>query len=442
MTSANLGIDDPDRLWGNPSHLDYVASSLKQRHEGRLHILCAKANSGNYTYDGIETGGERVAHEIEETMEALEKEGQKITKLSVVGYSLGGLIARYAIGLLNSQGWLDKVQPVNFTTFASPHVGVRTPLKGISGHIWNELGARTVSISGQQLFMIDSFRDTGRPLLSVLADPESIFIQGLKKFKNRSVYANMVNDRSVVFYTAGLSKVDPFYDLENMNINYVEDYDRVIVNPDQYLLPPTPEDPETASYRLWKRSKSLVYKVPLYMLVSLLIAPASTVFLAYAAVQTYRSRERIRLHREGKNGKLFGRYRVPLLVQDVQHAMEEVIENVGARQEPDYLSTSEAEQSSSATLTSETEANDAVSMQSSKYHSIAEDHTSEHPTLALTPEQFAIIDSLNAVGFRKYPVYIHNHRHSHAAIIVRVQKKGFDEGKLIIKHWLDNEFAI
>lgn len=417
--------------------------SLRERHgEGQLHILCAKANSGNYTYDGIETGGERVAHEIEETMEALEKEGHKITKLSVVGYSLGGLIARYAIGLLNSQGWLDKVQPVNFTTFASPHVGVRTPLKGIRGHIWNELGARTVSMSGQQLFMVDSFRDTGRPLLSVLADPESIFIQGLKKFKNRCIYANIVNDRSTVFYSTALSKVDPFRDLEDININYVEGYDRVIIDPDQYLLPPTPEDPEASDYRFWKKSKSLLYELPIYLLVSLLIAPASTIFLAYAAVQTCRSRERIRLHGEGKNGKLFGRYRVPLLVQDVQHAMEEAIENVGARQEPDYLLRTEDEESGSAELTTETESKDAVSMQSSTYHPITEDSTSELPTLALMPEQFAIIDSLNAVGFRKYPVHIHNHRHSHAAIIVRVQKKGFEEGKLVIKHWLDNEFAV
>lgn len=380
-----------------------------------------------------------MAHEIEETMEALEADGRKITKLSIVGYSLGGLIARYAIGLLNSRGWLDKVQPVNFTTFASPHVGVRTPLKGIRGHIWNELGARTVSMSGQQLFMVDSFRDTGRPLLSVLADPESIFIQGLKKFENRSVYANIVNDRSTVFYTTALSRVDPFRDLEDININYVKGYDGVIIHPDQYLLPPTSENPDTADNRFWKKSKSILSGLPIYLLVSLLIAPASTVFLAYAAVQTCRSRERIRLHVEGKNGKLFGRYRVPLLVQDVQHAMEEVIENVGARQQPDYLPS--GDESGSAGMTTETGSNDAILMQPS-YHTITDDPTSKLPTLALMPEQFTIIDSLNAVGFRKYPVHIHNHRHSHAAIIVRKQKKGFDEGKLVIKHWLDNEFAV
>jgi len=60
--------------------------------------------------------------------------------------------------------------------------------------------------------------------------------------------------------------------------------------------------------------------------------------------------------------------------------------------------------------------------------------------LALAPAQFEIIDGLNAVGFRKYPVYIHKARHSHAAIIVRMPKKGFEEGKIVVKHWLEEEF--
>ncbi len=440
-----------DSLWGNPSHLDYVASALRERHdEDTVHILCAKNNSGNWTYDGIELGGERLAHEIEETLESLDKRGQKIKKLSIIGYSLGGLVSRYAIGLLHAQGWLDKVEPVNFTTFATPHVGVRTPLKGIRGHIWNGLGPKTVSMSGQQLFMVDSFRNTGRPLLGVLADPESIFIQGLKKFRHRSVYANVVNDRTVVFYTAAFSKMDPFHDLDNININYVEGYDQVIVNPDNNLLPTTPEEPETTPSRWWKQLKKVVYGVPFWVLIILIVPPAMTIFLGNAAVQTFRSRQRIRLHAEGKNGLRFGRYKVPLLVQDVQHAMEEVFENVNARQQPSYLSSEEDELSDTAgekvgtkTPNLDSESSSAGLILSSNAHFDEEEHIAgHHHTLALTDDQFAIIDSLNAVGFRKYPVYIHNHRHSHAAIIVRMRKDGFNEGKIVMKHWLDNAFEV
>lgn len=105
--------DQDSRLWGNPSHLNNVVKILREKHdESTLRILVAKRNSGSFTYDGIELGGERVCQEIEDEIDTLEKEGTPIRKLSIVGYSLGGLIARYAVGLLHSRGVLDKVEPV------------------------------------------------------------------------------------------------------------------------------------------------------------------------------------------------------------------------------------------------------------------------------------------------------------------------------------------
>jgi hypothetical protein len=80
--------------------------------QDKLHILVAKRNAGSFTYDGVDTGGERVAEEVEGKLEELAKAGHDITKISVVGYSLGGLIARYAIGLLFHRGVFEKIQPV------------------------------------------------------------------------------------------------------------------------------------------------------------------------------------------------------------------------------------------------------------------------------------------------------------------------------------------
>ena len=62
----------------------------------------------------------------------------------------------------------------------------------------------------------------------------------------------------------------------------------------------------------------------------------------------------------------------------------------------------------------------------------------EFPMLALTPDQFAMIDALDNVGIKKYPVHIHEARHSHAAIIVRMQRDTFREGKIVVRHWLSN----
>lgn len=90
-----------------------MAASLREKHpEESLHILVAKRNSGSFTYDGIERGGERVCHEIEEEIEKLAQTGQEITRISLVGYSLGGLVSRYAVGLLSSKGFFEKIKPV------------------------------------------------------------------------------------------------------------------------------------------------------------------------------------------------------------------------------------------------------------------------------------------------------------------------------------------
>lgn len=91
--------------------MNSIAKSLRSQHsEDELYILSVKRNSGNYTYDGIELGGERVCAEIEEELRSIESRGGKITKLSVVGYSLGGLVSRYAVGLLYAKGILDTVE--------------------------------------------------------------------------------------------------------------------------------------------------------------------------------------------------------------------------------------------------------------------------------------------------------------------------------------------
>lgn len=90
-----------------------MAKSLRAKHpEENLHILVAKRNSGSFTYDGIELGGERVCQEIEEEIKKLAKAGQEIKRFSLVGYSLGGLVARYAVGLLDSKGFFEKIKPV------------------------------------------------------------------------------------------------------------------------------------------------------------------------------------------------------------------------------------------------------------------------------------------------------------------------------------------
>ena len=69
-------------------------------------------------------------------------------------------------------------------------------------------------------------------------------------------------------------------------------------------------------------------------------------------------------------------------------------------------------------------------------------HQQDIPILALTGSQFGMIQSLDSLGWHKFPVHIHKHRHSHAEIIVRKDKSSFAEGIVVIRHWLEEEFIV
>ena len=438
------------RLWGNPNHLSFLAKSLREKYSEDVHVLVACSNSDSFTYDGIEVGGERVTYEIEETLEQLSERGNAITKISIAGYSLGGLIARYAIGLLYSHGWFEKLQPINFTTFASPHLGVRTPKVGISNQIWNELGGRTLSVSGQQLFTIDKFRETGRPLLSILADSDSIFMRGLAMFKNRTLYANVVNDRSVVYYSAAISRTDPFADIHSLDINFLPGYDPVLLHPTH---PVSRKESQTRSVALYNQSRAIAQQLPFMAFLVLFLPLGSVLFLINSGVQLVRSRQRIKLHEEGR-GPIGapGRYRIPLLVRGMERRMEGMYERIEASTRHDTLDGTvedvneddddedEDPESDKPLLERDNDSTKEVRRDEKPANghankSLAAEDT-DFPVLALTPEQFAMVDALDHIGFTKYRVWIHKVRHSHAAMIVRMRRQAFEEGKVVVRHWV------
>ncbi|OAL17495.1 hypothetical protein AYO22_11627 [Fonsecaea multimorphosa] len=438
-------------LWGNPSHLNYIAEALRDRYSGEeIIVLACRRNLGSLTYDGVNVGGERVAKEVEDHVEELERSGHNINRMSVVGYSLGGLVARYAIGLLYHKGYFEKMTPVNFTTFVTPHLGVRTPLTGYQNHLWNVLGARLLSTSGRQLFMIDNFRDSGRPLLSVLADPDSIFIHALARFQHRTLYTNIVNDRSAVYYTTGISKHDPFVDLTKVNLHYVNGYEPVILDPDHPcdLIPQ--EEVPSLYQRFQMHRHQYLQRAPILLALVALLPIIFVAFVVNSGIQTLRSRRRIMLHEADHHGEGFGLYRIPWMVQDMRVGLENAFENVNASQEQEYLPEGSEEIAdaivedpvSSTMAFAKTSSEPLLPEKSDSDEPLLSERPSSFPTLALTTAQFAMVKALDDVGFRKFPVYIHKSTHSHAAIIVRIPKPAFEEGKLVVKHWLDNEFHI
>jgi hypothetical protein len=113
-------------LWGYPAHLGNLEATLRSALEGKGPVVvvnCA-ANAGVLTYDGIDTCGDRVVALVRQLAQVRARptptgaaqppplpharrsrparpcaaQEHQAAKLSLVGYSLGGLINRYAAG--------------------------------------------------------------------------------------------------------------------------------------------------------------------------------------------------------------------------------------------------------------------------------------------------------------------------------------------------------
>lgn len=320
---------------------------------------------------------------------------------------------------------------------------MRSPNQAVISQIFNVLGPRMLSMSGTQLFMLDNFRESGRPILEVMADPKSIFITGLRRFKRHSLYANITNDRTAPFYTTGISKIDPFVDLKAVNVGYLDGYEDVILDPTRPFS--RKEKKLLTLYSKLKLDVSFFFSNLHIIVLLILVIPIGTfAFLVYAGIQTIRSSSRIRLHESGQAGIDPSSYRTPFLT-DIREAVEDAYGNLNNAQSQEYLSTTPSTTASSEDESSASArplmANVAAEKPSRSVSASGTPNTDvspkETPTLALTPQQFTMIRNLDMIGWRKYFVHIHKLRHSHAAIIVRRDKADFSEGYVVLRHWLD-----
>ena len=155
----------------------------------------------------------------------------QITSISFVGHSLGGLVQTYAIAYIqkHSPDFFNLIKPINFIALASPFLGLsnENPLYvkfaldfGLVGRTGQDLGltwrAPTVVRSGWGA-MIGGIGSEGqrrksqmepgsKPLLRIL--PAGPAHTVLRRFRNRTLYSNVVNDGIVPLRTSCLLFLD------------------------------------------------------------------------------------------------------------------------------------------------------------------------------------------------------------------------------------------
>ncbi|KAK7351516.1 hypothetical protein VNO77_11036 [Canavalia gladiata] len=224
-------------LIGSAQNWKFAAEQFLKRYPEDVVVHCSECNSSMLTFDGVDVMGERLAQEVISVI----KRHPSVQKISFVGHSLGGMVARYAIAKLygrdistelsqgNGQcesqisdqechdrkyeGKCAGLEPINFITSATPHLGSRghkqVPIfcgfysleKAISRVAW------FFGKTGKHLFLTDG--NNGKPplLLQMVRDSEDMkFMSALRSFKRRVAYANVRYDQLVGWSTSSIRR--------------------------------------------------------------------------------------------------------------------------------------------------------------------------------------------------------------------------------------------
>ncbi|PSS21071.1 Lipase [Actinidia chinensis var. chinensis] len=226
---------------GSAADWRYAAEQFVKKLPDKVIVHRSECNYSKLTFDGVDRMGERLAGEVLDVI----KRWPEVRKISFVAHSLGGLVARYAIGRLyelfpkmetaglsgkcSSREHLNELtqhpdqhfearvaglEPMNFVTFATPHLGSRghRQLPFLCGLPFLERSAPQtahliVGRSGKHLFLTDN--DEGkRPLLvQMVNDSNDVkFMSALRSFKRRVAYANANYDYVVGWRTSSIRR--------------------------------------------------------------------------------------------------------------------------------------------------------------------------------------------------------------------------------------------
>ncbi|KAL8165976.1 hypothetical protein V2J09_007475 [Rumex salicifolius] len=220
---------------GSAKNWRYGAKQFVKKHPQEVVVHCSRCNHSTLTFDGVDVMGRRLVREVISVIEL----NPSVKKISFIAHSLGGLVVRYAIALLYETNYLKLfptengeegnkgstiasieekyrgkiagLEPVNYVTFATPHLGSmghnQVPLFcGLKN--LEKLARRSswlLGRTGKHLFLTDSENEKPPLLLQMSSDFEDLpFISALQSFKRRIAYANVRFDQIVGWCTSSI----------------------------------------------------------------------------------------------------------------------------------------------------------------------------------------------------------------------------------------------
>ncbi|XP_074269215.1 uncharacterized protein LOC141592441 [Silene latifolia] len=228
-------------LIGSSSDWKFASDQFVKQFPDKVMVHRSRCNTAKLTFDGVDLMGERLADEVLTVVSG--RPG--LEKISFIAHSLGGLVARYAIGRLykpsektypsiaksngfgeenlssigvrdqgGSEGRIAGLEPMNFITVATPHLGSRghKQLPFLCGVPFLERQAsQTAHLiagrSGKHLFLTDENEGRTPLLVRMVSDSYELkFISALRCFKRRVAYANADYDQVVGWSTSSIRR--------------------------------------------------------------------------------------------------------------------------------------------------------------------------------------------------------------------------------------------
>ncbi|XP_042509519.1 putative lipase ROG1 [Macadamia integrifolia] len=224
-SSADHLVVMTNGILGSSKDWKFAAELFVRMLPDKVIVHCSERNESKLTLDGVDVMGERLAEEVVELI----KRKPDVQKISFIGHSMGGLVARYAIGRLyrppktetvqgacgeDSRGTIYGLEAMNFITVATPHLGSRgnkqVPfLFGVPAFekaaclIIHWIFRRT----GRHLFLTD-IEEGKPPLLQRMVDDwgDLYFMSALHAFKRRVAYSNVAYDHIVGWRTSSIRR--------------------------------------------------------------------------------------------------------------------------------------------------------------------------------------------------------------------------------------------
>ncbi|XP_076902261.1 uncharacterized protein LOC143556941, partial [Bidens hawaiensis] len=213
----------------------YAAKQFLKTYPDDIFVHCSERNSSLMTFNGVDVMGNRLANDYKNlnlndlcSLQVISviKRHPNLQKISFIGHSLGGLIARYAIAKLytrdatnnnclecGSSARIAGLVPINFITVATPHLGSgghkqvpmfggSTTVEKVANHISGVLGR-----TGRHLFLTDKAHGQPPLLLQMVNDTEDLkFFSALQSFKRHVAYANAHFDHIVGWSTSSIRR--------------------------------------------------------------------------------------------------------------------------------------------------------------------------------------------------------------------------------------------